>query len=234
MMIIPAVSSRRRRVALLLMLYLASKASAFSPLSFAAATRPLIQMSALPTAAQVSTDDFMKQLGHASRIIPVLHPEDGSSPSQAELAALLKLLTKQFAHSDGIRGFFAVYLTSSEFMKMDEVPSVLAEAVKGSNMKVMVPLACMNVIMPTAMSSIHEDAELKECATKTALNGLKILRLLKENSEVFDNCQAIYSVSNNEVEGGNDLMEYWNKFFVNYNYGPGQKAEISRVIKEFC
>lgn len=39
----------------------------------------------------------------------------------------------------------------------------------------------MNVIMPTAMSSIHRDEELKESARKTATNGIKFLQLLKGN-----------------------------------------------------
>lgn len=199
------------------------------------ATRPGRHIvSALPTTAQVSTDDFVKQLGHASQIIPVLHPEDGSSPSEEESAALLELLQKQFAHSDGIRGFFAVYLTSPESLTMEEVPSVLAEAVIGADTKVMVPLACMNVIMPTAMTSIHEDPELKSCASKTADNGLKILRLLKGESDVVSNCKAIYQVASDQVEGGDDSIEYWNKFFINYKYGPEQKADISSVIQEFC
>ncbi len=209
-------------------------ASAFVARSISMA-RPISHtMSALPTTAQVSNDDFMKQLGHASQIISVLHPEDGSSLPEEESAALLEVLQKQFAHSDGIRGFFAVYLTSPESLTMEEVPSVLAEAVKGADTKVMVPLACMNVIMPTAMTSIHEDPELKECASKTADNGMKILRLLKGDSDVISNCKAIYQVSSDEVDGGDDLIEYWNKFFTNYKYGPAQKADISRVIKEFC
>jgi len=228
-----------RKALLLLLTSITAKqhnasASAFVALS-PAATRPgSHSISALPTTAQVSTDDFMKQLGHASQIIPVLHPEDGSSPSGEQSAALLEVLQKQFAHSDGIRGFFAVYLTSPESLTMEEVPSVLVEAVRGADTKVMVPLACMNVIMPTAMTSIHQDPELKECASKTADNGLKILRLLKGESEVVSNCKAIYQVASDKVEGGDDLIEYWNKFFINYKYGPEQKADISRVIQEFC
>ena len=191
-------------------------------------------MNALPTAAQVSNDDFMKQLGHASQIIPVLHPEDGSSMSEDESALLLDVLSKQFAHSDGIRGFFAVYLTSPESLTMEEVPTVLAEAVRGADTEVMVPLACMNVIMPTAMTTIHKDEELKECARKTAENGRKILRLLKEDGDVVSNCKAIYQVCNDEVEEGDELTEYWSKFFTNYKYETDQKAAISGVIEEFC
>jgi hypothetical protein len=52
----------------------------------------------------------------------------------------------------------------------------------------------MNVIMPTAMSSIHSDAELITSAEQTANNGMKILRLLKGYDEVVNNCNAILSV----------------------------------------
>eukprot|EP00956_Cyclotella_meneghiniana_P013723 scaffold20002_cov76-Cyclotella_meneghiniana.AAC.7 len=118
----------------------------------------------------------MKQLGHTSRLIPLLHEES----SQVSKSDLSELLNKQLSHSEGIRGFFAVYLTSPESLeKDDDVPSVLVEAVRGANAEIMVPLACMNVVMPTAMSILHQDAELKECAAKTAKNGKKILRLLK-------------------------------------------------------
>ena len=88
----------------------------------------------------------MKQLGHASQIIPLIHPQEGDAPMSYD--ALLELLTRQLNHSDGIRCFFAVYLTSPESLTVDDVPTVLAQAVKSANTKVMVPLACMNVIMP--------------------------------------------------------------------------------------
>ena len=122
--------------------------------------------------------------------------------------ALLELLSRQINHSDGIRGFFAVYLTSPESLTVDDVPDVLAQAVKSADTKVLVPLACMNVIMPTAMSSIHTDDELKECASKTAMNGKKILRLLKGHDLVVNNCKAIVSVCNGvKEEGLDDLIE---------------------------
>lgn len=109
------------------------------------------------------------------------------------------------SHSDGIRGFFATYLTSPESLTtVDCVPEILAEAVRNSDTKTMVPLACCNVVMPTAMSSMHQDAELRECASKTAGNGLKILRLLKGNEEVVRNCKAIMIVCQGTGEGPED------------------------------
>lgn len=185
----------------------------------------------------------MKQLGHASQIIPLLHPQqENEKISEEDSAALLEVLSRQFSHPDGIRGFFAVYLTSPESLTVDEVPDVLAEAVRGSDASVMVPLACkcfvlnthdmvhickmmflinyctllgllpakgMNVIMPTAMSSIHKDAELKECAAKTASNGKKILSLLKGNEVVVSNCKAILSVCQDagSKDASGDLIE---------------------------
>ena len=81
----------------------------------------------------------MKQLGHASQMIPAMMNKDMSAD---ESATLLEMLSGQFSHSDGIRGFFAVYLTSPESLTVEEVPAVLSEAVKGADTKVMVPLAC--------------------------------------------------------------------------------------------
>lgn len=108
------------------------------------------------------------------------------------------------SHSDGIRGFFATYLTSPESLTVDYVPEVLADAVRNSDTKTMVPLVCMNVVMPTAMSSMHQDAELRECASKTAGNGLQILRLLKGHEEVVRNCKAIMIVCQGTGKGPED------------------------------
>lgn len=197
-------------------------------------------LSALPTANDVSSDDFMKQLGHASQIIPLLHPQDGDELlTEDESASLLELLSRQLGHSDGIRGFFAVYLTSPESLVDEDVPSLLADAVRSADTKVMVPLACMNVIMPTAMSSVHKDAELIESASKTASSGKKILRLLKGNEDVVRNCKAISRVCQGAKgglteNGAEDLIEYWERFFVNYKYEEQQRSDIALAVSEFC
>lgn len=83
----------------------------------------------------MANDDFMKQLGHTSQLIPLIH-------SKSPTPDLLELLQKQFSHSEGIRGFFAVYLTSPESCLEENVPEVLAQAVKGADQKILVPLAC--------------------------------------------------------------------------------------------
>lgn len=64
----------------------------------------------------------------------------------------------------------------------------------------------MNVIMPTAMSSLHTDSELRECASKTADNGKKILRLIRHDNDVVSNCKAISSVCTGETDGGDEVL----------------------------
>lgn len=62
------------------------------------------------------------------------------------------------------------------------------------------------MVMPTAMTIIHQDTELKECARKTAENGKKILSLLKGNDLVIDNCMAIDRVCA-EISGDDELIQ---------------------------
>eukprot|EP00804_Cyclotella_cryptica_P002906 CCRYP_013276-RA/>CCRYP_013276-RA protein AED:0.11 eAED:0.13 QI:0/-1/0/1/-1/1/1/0/135 len=135
------------------------------------------------------------------------------------------MCVEQFKHLEGIRGIFAVSLTSSESLLEEDdndVPRVLREAVVAADPEIMVPLACtsmvlcficislvnripslpvtpffigirhlmagINVVMPTAMISLHTHPDLKECTAKTATTGKKILRLLRGNRLLMDNC----------------------------------------------
>lgn len=90
----------------------------------------------------------MKQLGHTARILPLLHPTDGTIVSPEEMHSLRRVLDEQFRHAEGIRGFFAVYLTSSQEPpplpneEEEEVPPVLREAVRNADPALLVPLAC--------------------------------------------------------------------------------------------
>lgn len=65
----------------------------------------------------------------------------------------------------------------------------------------------MNVVMPTAMSTIHQDEELRECASKTAQNGKMILRLLNGDRDVMNNCKAISRVCNDSVMESEEQLE---------------------------
>ena len=57
---------------------------------------------------------------------------------------LSKLIKAQLSHSDGMRGFFARYLTGEGYMVADKehVPAPLQEAMKQANLEHLAPLAC--------------------------------------------------------------------------------------------
>jgi hypothetical protein len=79
----------------------------------------------------------MKQLGHTANLIPLLHAKSPEVPS----SDLLDILKKQLSHEEGIRGFFAVYLTSPESLE-EELPEVLVDAVRSAKPEMIIPLAC--------------------------------------------------------------------------------------------
>lgn len=71
----------------------AHEASAFSTTPRPSSIPTNLQ--ALPGVDQVATDGFMKQLGHASQLIPLLHPHDGKELSVDETNDLRDVLFRQ-------------------------------------------------------------------------------------------------------------------------------------------
>jgi hypothetical protein len=56
--------------------------------------------------------------------------------------------------------------------------------------------SAMNVIMPTAMKTMHQDAELQQQSAITATRGVRLLKYLRTlNGEVEPNCRAILNVA---------------------------------------
>lgn len=54
----------------------------------------------------------------------------------------------------------------------------------------------MNVVMPTAMTSMHTDPELSNNAAKTAKRGIRVLKYLQDKDDsVKTNCDAIRAVA---------------------------------------
>lgn len=53
----------------------------------------------------------------------------------------------------------------------------------------------MNVVMPTATSSMHTDPALSAASTKTAERGLTVLKSLLDNKVMKENCKAIYAAA---------------------------------------
>eukprot|EP00804_Cyclotella_cryptica_P011554 CCRYP_012072-RA/>CCRYP_012072-RA protein AED:0.00 eAED:0.00 QI:274/1/1/1/0.5/0.33/3/204/99 len=99
----------------------------------------------------------------------------------------------------------------------------------------MVPLAGMNVVKPTAMTSLHTHPDLKECAAQTVKNGKRTLRLLRGNRLLMDICRAIARVRDGRDEvGEEELIKYWESFFCNEKNGPMEKEAIALAMAEFC
>ena len=54
----------------------------------------------------------------------------------------------------------------------------------------------MNVVMPTAMTSLHTDPEMSNNAAKTAKRGIRVLKYLQDKDDsVKTNCDAIRAVA---------------------------------------
>ena len=92
----------------------------------------------------------MKQVGYASEIVPLLEKSSSDENKQAEVTELLKA---QLSHSDGIRGFFVIYLTGTsstssnssgiqEKEDNDQIPKSLLDAMNTVESDELVSLAC--------------------------------------------------------------------------------------------
>ena len=174
----------------------------------------------------------MKQVNYASQIVPLLEKDDINT---------YNCLIAQLSHSDGIRGFFVSYLTSENGENADEVPKLLIDAIKSmKDQKDLVKLAIMNVIMPTAMSTMHTDLELRKNSSNTAKRGIQVLQVLADHPDVLIHCKAIHNVAMSRWVGdtvdehnNDDLQKYWFEFMENYGYEEKQREDIACVVKQF-
>ena len=188
----------------------------------------------------------MKQVSYSEEIVSELAKDPNGAEIQEKLTAML-------SHADGIRGFFVTYLTlesSALEDDDDEIPPSLFSAMMKANAEDLVPLACMNVVMPTAMITMHQDMELSAQSRITAERGYRVLRALYRNQEypardaVRENCQAILTVAtldgsdatttttdtqstNNDAE----LITYWSDFMDKWGYKGIQKRDIAQAMK---
>jgi len=172
----------------------------FSPSDAFVPTRSFVRLSytlqALPSIEDLKNDGFMQQISHAVELVDLI---DAPDTDQSELTEMIKA---QLSHSNGIRGFFANYLTMDGPADLEQVPTpVLSAMYSIEDQSDLVSLSCMNVIMPTAMSTMHQEAELQENSRKTAVRGIKILLALNSNAEVGLNAKAIHAAATCSGDG---------------------------------
>lgn len=190
---------------------------------------PLLSSNQLPSVEELASDPFMKQVSHSEKVVQMLSTDPDAS---------VELLKAQLGHSDGIRGFFVTYLTmmgDSTPADLPEVPPALLSALQeAANEKELVSLACMNVIMPCAMITMHKDEELSQQSQKTAERGVRVLRALRDKPIVQEECAAILTVAN---DAGDDKsadparVAYWEEFFEKWGYKDRQKRDIATSIQ---
>ena len=89
----------------------------------------------------------MKQVGYASEIVPLLKKTSSSDENNKNEAEITELLKAQLSHSDGIRGFFVMYLTGNQEEDdddegNDQIPKSLIDAMNTVESEELVSLAC--------------------------------------------------------------------------------------------
>lgn len=141
------------------------------------------------------------------------------------------LLQAQFSHSDGIRGFFVAYLTNA---KDETIPEALGTALRNSISDDLVDLACMNVIMPTGVATMHQSAELQENSRRTATKARHVLKYLRTVAPdvVEAQCQAIRAAALDKDGDDDEKVAYWNRFFDSYGYKEQQRKDISIAMEQ--
>jgi hypothetical protein len=248
-----------------------------SSASGTAATAKNSPLLPLPTIEQLSSDPFIKQVSYAERVIvECLMMDTSSNDANAEESAncveieqnkkKLAMLKAQLSHSDGIRGFFVTYLTAMaaavdsttnnaviQIPPADRrhVPPLLIEAMKSvTDADDLIRLACMNVIMPSGMMTMHKDAELSAQSKTTATRAVRVLESLHSihPTAVQQHVSAIYAVaasssssSSSSSRSGkaaadsetaeDELIGFWTRFFEKWGYQEKQRNAIASAVQ---
>lgn len=190
----------------------------------------------LPTLEQAAKDSFMQQISHAGDIVAYLNNNDHNG-GDGDSQVVVDLLTAQLSHVDGLRGFFATYLTGEgdeTAADQEKLPLELVRAMENVDQKQLIDIACMNVVMPTAMMSMHADADLAANAAKTAKRAKIVLQELSDSGLVEENSQGILAAVTDDDKNDSDNAKYWREFVEKYQYGKQQKEDIAKTIAELC
>lgn len=171
---------------------------------------------------------------------------------------LEELLTAQLSHQDGIRGFFVAYLTGEgdTTADMEQVPALLQDAMKQSNLEHLTYSLCMNLIVPTAMIYVHDKEYTASTMTKSsssssvyksplaqnsaivATRTKRIMSTLKGSINMVKNWEAIIVAANKnsttqlpfETPQSSKLVQFWEGVFDLCDYSIEQKQ---RIVDEF-
>ncbi len=195
----------------------------------------------LPDLDELKSAPFMKQVQYGGELTEALMELD--SGDEANQKKLRESLSAQLSHSDGIRGFMVSYLTGSgedtitaEMIATEQDPQILLETVarllSKENSEDLVSLMCMNVVMPIAMITMHQDPALSEASRLTAARGIRLLgSVVGASSNISQNLEAIQNAAQ-QTNTDNKLVEYWINFFGKWGYEEAQTKDIAAAVGE--
>ena len=90
----------------------------------------------------------------------------------------------------------------------------------------------MNVIMPTAMMTMHDNAEAAASSKITSLRGQRLLQSVVEFSpRIPRNIQAIQQAAGMTNPADSTLIEFWQDFYLKWGYKEQQKKDIVTVMR---
>jgi hypothetical protein len=93
----------------------------------------------------------------------------------------------------------------------------------------------MNLIMPTAMVTMHQDPELSNQSRITAERGLLILQSLSEipvtQELVEKEYEAILAALTGEAYSNTSKLMFWTQFFERWGYGDEQRKDITEALR---
>ena len=202
----------------------------------------------LPDLDELKSAPFMKQVGYGADLTEALTTLDQDKNEFNDI--LRKSLQAQLSHSDGIRGFMVSYLTGSyesstnedggidaaQMIATEQDPPILLESLSALLQKEsaedLVSLMCMNVVMPIAMITMHQDPALSEASKLTAARGIRLLGSVV-NGSIQENLRAIANAASTETASTDDkLVTYWTDFFAKWGYEEVQKKDIAAAAEE--
>mmetsp|Transcript_20011 Transcript_20011/g.43523 ORF Transcript_20011/g.43523 Transcript_20011/m.43523 type:complete len:267 (-) Transcript_20011:338-1138(-) len=217
---------------------------------FASAATTLLEN--LPDVEELSTAPFMKQVQYGSEMTAALHAmaDDDNDDDETTNTKMKASLEAQLSHSDGIRGFMVAYLTGTNSVGVEEEtdPKLLLETLHGlltstssttttvQQIDDLVSLMFMNVVMPVAMITTHQDPALSEASRMTAARGGRLLASVFESSpSIRSNARAVYEAAGaaaQESDSDPKLIDYWKEFFGKWGYEETQTKDIAATMKE--
>jgi len=200
------------------------------------------QMSQMPTAPEdplewsleeVGSASFMASAAYAGSLCRAFENGKDDEAHAARLEAMLQ-------HSDGARGFFVTYLTDPALKLIADDPQgpppLIASALRNSDADTVVPLAVMNLLMPTATRLMHKengDKDMEANSARTAQRGAQVLKVLLADTNVGPvartKLKAAKAAAHDEDKEG---AKEWKSFYARWKYNPLQMKSIQEALDD--